>query len=679
MSEIDEIPEDMTELYDAQVPRIDLVGKGANGMPFLIAKQDADASVGLFDPAYVRELISKAEAGEPAATHPQEMVTVTASPAAMAALIHGASVRKSENAEADLEKAEASTRSMNDRPDSDFAYVESGGKKDDEGKTVPRSLRHFPIYDAAHVRNALSRAPQSPFGDKAMPKIRAAAKRFGIDVAKDAVATTQDAEVTKDMEMPMDDEDSMDPCVALAEPDEQAPGDPGDPGSPAWEAIDAATARKWTAIAARLRAALGVMADRENLEAATVDPDDAEAAMDLDDAACAIDYVISVLAPFAVDEQAEADDGAMEMLGKSIGALDVAHLDTVESLGALRKAGRTLSAVNETALRQAISALQQILASLPAAPVTKKGAGQPVAKTANEEPNMPETTPASETTSASGQEPAMGTASPEPKPVAGAAVTEVAKSSAPSVEEIVTKLAAAVAPQPTGPVAAQVAKAEKTPQVAIYDAHGNLVGTVDPAEITTLAPAKAPEAGAGQPQEPKAEEPAESAAAPADLTPAPAAEVGIPADGEMTKSSAAEAAGRTTETVLKGSDITALVKSVLDEYSAGQAELVKSLQDQNVALEERNTELTKQAAEFAQRIERLENAPAVMAIARHGAVPPREMLRGHDRGGVDLTEGQALRKQLGRSDDAQEQQSIATQLNMLAIDKLKDMHAGRRG
>ena len=79
------------------------------------------------------------------------------------------------------ERAEMSTSSINDLPDSAFAYIEPGGSKDSSGKTVPRSLRHFPVHDAAHTRNALSRAPQSPFGDKAMPKIRAAAKKFGID------------------------------------------------------------------------------------------------------------------------------------------------------------------------------------------------------------------------------------------------------------------------------------------------------------------------------------------------------------------------------------------------------------------------------------------------------------------------------------------------------------------
>jgi phage head maturation protease len=85
--------------------------------------------------------------------------------------------------------SEMSSSAINDLPDSAFAYIESGGKKDDQGKTVPRSKRHFPIHDAAHVRNALARAPQSPFGDKAMPKIRAAAKKFGIKVTENRSAS----------------------------------------------------------------------------------------------------------------------------------------------------------------------------------------------------------------------------------------------------------------------------------------------------------------------------------------------------------------------------------------------------------------------------------------------------------------------------------------------------------
>src|ERR1019366_7807151 len=77
-------------------------------------------------------------------------------------------------------KAEMSSADTNDLPDSDFAYIEPGGTKDSSGKTVPRSLRHFPINDAAHVRNALAQLAKSPFEDKARPKVEAAAKKLGI-------------------------------------------------------------------------------------------------------------------------------------------------------------------------------------------------------------------------------------------------------------------------------------------------------------------------------------------------------------------------------------------------------------------------------------------------------------------------------------------------------------------
>ena len=55
---------------------------------------------------------------------------------------------------------------INDLPDSAFLWIESGGTKDDEGKTIPRSLRHLPYKDAEgnvdlpHLRNAIARIPQ---------------------------------------------------------------------------------------------------------------------------------------------------------------------------------------------------------------------------------------------------------------------------------------------------------------------------------------------------------------------------------------------------------------------------------------------------------------------------------------------------------------------------------------
>jgi hypothetical protein len=71
------------------------------------------------------------------------------------------------------------TAKINDLPDSCFAYIEGGGKKDEEGKTVPRSLRHLPYKDSqgqidhGHLVNALARVSQSatlPEGGKSAAK-----------------------------------------------------------------------------------------------------------------------------------------------------------------------------------------------------------------------------------------------------------------------------------------------------------------------------------------------------------------------------------------------------------------------------------------------------------------------------------------------------------------------------
>src|SRR3990167_10610566 len=88
-------------------------------------------------------------------------------------------------------KAKLTSAEIDSLPDSAFAFVEDGGKKDDAGLTVPRSLRHYPVHDKAHVRNALARAAAemkaggagAKIASHAMPKIRAAAKRMGIGMA----------------------------------------------------------------------------------------------------------------------------------------------------------------------------------------------------------------------------------------------------------------------------------------------------------------------------------------------------------------------------------------------------------------------------------------------------------------------------------------------------------------
>jgi len=79
---------------------------------------------------------------------------------------------------------------INSLPDSAFAIISSGGSKDSEGKTVPRSLRHLPyknangIIDKPHLRNALARLNQTNLTSEEKAKARrilqAAAKRSGV-------------------------------------------------------------------------------------------------------------------------------------------------------------------------------------------------------------------------------------------------------------------------------------------------------------------------------------------------------------------------------------------------------------------------------------------------------------------------------------------------------------------
>ena len=87
--------------------------------------------------------------------------------------------------------AKLTSKQINDLPDSEFAYIAPGGKKVD-GKTEPRSLRHLPIPDAAHVRNALARLSQTDIPSaakkEALSKIKSKAKRLGIHVSDESKA-----------------------------------------------------------------------------------------------------------------------------------------------------------------------------------------------------------------------------------------------------------------------------------------------------------------------------------------------------------------------------------------------------------------------------------------------------------------------------------------------------------
>lgn len=86
----------------------------------------------------------------------------------------------------EAEKAVWTTAFINNLPDAAFAVILSGGKKDGEGKTVPRSLRMLPHHnesvksgtengsvDLIHLRNALARLPQSKIPASAMATAKA--------------------------------------------------------------------------------------------------------------------------------------------------------------------------------------------------------------------------------------------------------------------------------------------------------------------------------------------------------------------------------------------------------------------------------------------------------------------------------------------------------------------------
>lgn len=74
----------------------------------------------------------------------------------------GDAVEEEKEPEAEAPEEEWDAEYIDALPDESFAYIEPGGEPDEEGKTVPRALRHFPIRDAdgnvspPHVEAALA-------------------------------------------------------------------------------------------------------------------------------------------------------------------------------------------------------------------------------------------------------------------------------------------------------------------------------------------------------------------------------------------------------------------------------------------------------------------------------------------------------------------------------------------
>ena len=120
-----------------------------------------------------------------------------------------------------MKLAEWTTAFVNTLPDSAFLYVAPGGEKDEEGKTVPRSLRYFPYRDASgevdlpHLRNAIARIPQSTapgLTKEKMSQLQDKARAI-LEEERDEVATDEVQGYPEDEEKKPD----MQPQAAMSE------------------------------------------------------------------------------------------------------------------------------------------------------------------------------------------------------------------------------------------------------------------------------------------------------------------------------------------------------------------------------------------------------------------------------------------------------------------------------
>lgn len=355
--------------------------------------------------------------------------------------------------------------------------------------------------------------------------------------------------------------DPTDDPMDIADPDAaglpvptDAAGDAAEPGSPAWEALDAAHGRAATSQLLALKNIVEALADREATEASAGLADGDMNAMDLSDVCSAIDFAVAVMAKYAVDEQDESvtAQADIEDAARDLGLIKGLVVDT-DQLVAIAKAGRVLSGKNESALRSAAESINNVLASLPAA--TEE---TPVAKSTDEL-----------------LDDALRVRKDQPggeaDPTAPAVTDTDGNAAAVALD---TPPEAAATDQTDVPVV----KAGK-PQVAVFDADGKLVGTVDPVNLNPIAAATPPAGGDAQ----------GGAADPAAVAADPAA-VAAPTDP-----AAAPAAD----------DETAVAKALA--VPGVQAAIEKAIKEVLEPLQD--------------RIEKMERAPAVDATLMSGVLP----------------------------------------------------------
>jgi len=298
---------EISELEDLDVHTLHFVKAGANGFRELLAKAEGDTPC---PTCGGKKTILQGNrkcpdcAGTGNATTVEKALACECDACLVLSTLQKALVAGDDG---EIAKAELSSAKINDLPDSAFAYIEGGGKKDDEGKTTPRSLRHFPVHDEAHARNALARAPQSPFGPKAMPKIRAACHKFGIEISDEA-----------DKGLTIKDGGAI--VSALNQAGSSGPY----PGSPEWEAQDAQILIDAGTSLADAGRKLQQVLDREQTEVAVGGkPHDVEDVFDLEDALSALDAVLGITARMAFTEQAEGQAAGVSKAGRRLSGVSV--------------------------------------------------------------------------------------------------------------------------------------------------------------------------------------------------------------------------------------------------------------------------------------------------------------------------------------------------------------------
>jgi hypothetical protein len=269
-------------------------------------------------------------------------------------------------------------------------------------------------------------------------------------------------EAKDDMARPNDEVVKDDPNLDAGGDPLESSGDPleNQPSSAEWEQVDADTAMRWVAILARAKNALLLLAEREAIEATSGDDDDIENAWDLEDAASTIDYIIDTLAGYAAGEQSEVDLAGLE---KALDELVAAEpsVAAVEGIAPLTKAGRVLSAANETALRSAVDSILKVLGSLPAEPVVEEPVVEKV------------------------EAPVLDLSDPAPMPAQKAAPPSRFSAAARAARaEAAVKAAEPVAP------AVPAVKADEEPAadgekklLAVFDGNKNMIGVIDPADL----------------------------------------------------------------------------------------------------------------------------------------------------------------------------------------------------